>query len=57
MEKKLVAELEKTASPEYHYMVAIGRTIYISDGNKVWAMETPMETIWQKMGRFFGLVK
>lgn len=49
MEFKLVAELENTANPETHSMVAVGRRVYIIDGNKIVEFEVPRETVWQKL--------
>lgn len=58
MEEKnvtLVAELDKESEPETHSMVIYGNSLYVIDGKKLLKMELPVETLWQKIGKFLGI--
>jgi len=53
---EIVAELTNTAPTESHAMVVIDHTIYVIDGNKILKMKIPYETLWQKIGKFLGII-
>lgn len=45
------------AEKKVHAMVTIDHTLYILDGDELLKMEVPYETLWQKIGKFLGIIK
>ncbi len=57
MNLKLVTKLENKAPLDYHPMVVIDHKIYVIDGDNIYSMDIPYETIWAKMGKILGVIK
>lgn len=55
MEK--IADLKTTEPEGVRHMCIVDHSLYITDGNGLYKMDIPVETLWQKIGKFLGFIK